>query len=158
MKLLTFIVFVVSLVVLPATATLGQQLKTTATAKQLVSSLETNTDRFSTSVDAALDRSRLDDSNLEDQFNALVDEFELATDNLKDQIDDDMAIAADVREVLGRGLNLDMFMKRHTLTPAAQASWNPVKSNLEQLARSYSIAWVWAPTTDATFNRASTRR
>lgn len=158
MKLLTFIVFVVSLAVLPARATLGQQLKTTATTKQLVSSLEKNTDRFSSSVDAALDRSRLDDSNLEDQFNALVDEFERATDDLKDQIDDDMTIAADVREVLRRGLNLDMFMKRHTLTPAAQASWNPVKSNLEQLARSYSIAWVAAPTTDATFNRASTRR
>ena len=158
MKLLALITFVISLVVLPAPATPGQQLRTTATTKQLVSSLETNTDRFSTTVDAALDRSRLQDSNLEDQFNALVDEFELATDDLKDQIEDDMVIAADVRHVLRRGLNLDMFMKRHTLTPAAQSNWNQVKTDLEQLARAYSIAWVWTPSTDTAMNRASTRR
>jgi osmotically-inducible protein OsmY len=95
---------------------------------------------------------------LEDQFNALVDEFELATDDLKDHIDRDMVIAADVRQVLRRGLNLDMFMKRHTLTPSAQSSWNQVKSNLDELARSYTIAWVWTPTTDTTMNRAWTRQ
>lgn len=158
MRLLALIAFVISLVVLPAPATQGQQLRTVATTKDLVSSLEKNTDRFSTTVDAALDRSRLDGSDLEDQFNALVDEFEWATDDLKDQIDDDMLIAADVRELLRRGLNLDMFMKRHTLTPAAQTSWNQVKSNLDQLARSYTIAWVWTPTNDAALNRASTRQ
>lgn len=158
MKLLALIVFVILLTVLPAPTTQGQQVTTTATAKQLVSSLETNTDRFSNSVDAALDRSRLDGSDVEDQFNALVDEFERATDDLKDQINDDMVIAPDVREVLRRGLNLDMFMSRHTLTPAAQASWNPVKSNLNELARMYSIAWVWSPTNDAAFNKGSSRR
>jgi len=150
--------FVISLVVLPAPATHGQQLRTTANTKQLVSSLETNTDRFSTSVDAALDRGRLGGSDLEDQFNALVDEFERATDRLEDRMDQDMVIGADVREVLRRGLTLDRFMKSHTLTPAAQADWNLVKSNLEQLAGSYSIEWVWAPTTDAALNRASTRQ
>lgn len=158
MKILALLAFVISLVVLHAPATHGQQLRTTANAKQLVSSLETNTDRFSTSVDAALDRTRLDDSELEDQVNALVDEFELATDHLKDRIDQDLVIGADVREVLRRGLSLDMFMKRHKLTPAAQTSWNQVRSDLDQLARAYTITWVWAPTTDAALNRASTRQ
>lgn len=156
MKLLILIPFVVALMFFQAPAIQASQLRTTAAAKQLVSSLETNTDRFSNSVDAALDRSRLDSSNLEDQFNALVDEFELATDDLKDQIDDDTVIAADVREVLRRGLNLDMFMKSHKLTPVAQSNWNQVKGNLEQLARAYSIAWVWVPSTDTALNRAST--
>ena len=158
MKLLTLTILVISLVVLQASATAGQQMRTTATTKQLVSNLETNTDRFSKSVDAALDRSRLDDSNLEDQFNALVDEFERATDDLKDQVNDHMVIAPDVREVLRRGLNVDMFMKSHKLTPAAQTNWNQVKTDLEQLARAYSITWVWAPSTDAALNRASTRQ
>ena len=106
MRFFALIVFVISLVVLQAPATHGQQLRTTSATKQLVSSLEKNTDRFSTSVDAALDRSRLDDTNLEDQFNALVDEFELATDRLEDRIDEDMVIAGDVREVLRRGLSI----------------------------------------------------
>lgn len=158
MKFLILVVFLISLVVLHAPVTQGQQLRTTETTKQLLSSLEKNADRFSKSVDAALDRSRLDDSNLEDQFNALADEFELATDDLKAEIDDDMVIAADVRQVLRRGLNLDRFMKTHTLTPAAQSDWNQVRRDLEQLARAYSIAWVWAPSSDTAMNRASTRQ
>ena len=158
MKLLALIALVIALVVVPASTTHGQQLRTTSTTRQLVSSLETNTDRFSKSVDAALDRSRLDDSNLEDQFNALVDEFEHAIDDLKDQSGDDMVIAGDVREVLRRGLNLNMFMMNHKLTPAAQSDWNQVRRSLEQLARAYSIAWVWAPSTDTAMNRASTRQ
>jgi hypothetical protein len=95
---------------------------------------------------------------LEDQVNAMVAEFEHATDRLKDRIDDDVVLGADVREVLRRGLRLDMFMKSHPLTPAAQSSWNQVKTNLDQLARSYSINWVWVPTTDSALNRASTRQ
>lgn len=157
MRLFASLIFVISVIVLPPAAH-GQQLRTTAASKQLISSLETNTDRLTASVDAALDRSRLDDSNLEDQFNALVDEFELAADRLKDRMDDDFVIAPDVREVLRRGLRLDMFMKSHKLTPAAQANWNQVKTNLEQLARAYSIAWVWVPPTDTAMNRASTRQ
>lgn len=51
-----------------------------------------------------------------------------------------------------------MFMSTHKLTPAAQSDWNQVKGNLEQLARGYSIAWVWAPSTDKAMNRASTRQ
>jgi hyperosmotically inducible protein len=157
MKVFSLIVLLVSLIVLQAPATHGQQLRTTANTKQLLSSLEQNADRLTKSVDAALDRSRLDDSNLEDQFNALVDEFELATDRLEDRVDDDEVIASDVREVLRRGLQLDMFMKSNKLTPAAQSDWNQVKANLDQLARAYSIAWVWVPSTDTAMNRASTR-
>ena len=158
MKWLALIVSVVCLVAMQATITSGQVLKTSASTKQLVNSLEKNTDQFTSSVDTALDRSSHDDSNLEDQFNALVDEFEMATDDLKDQIHDDMVIAPDVRDVLRRGLSINRLMEVHKLTPAAQSSWNMVKGNLDELAKAYSISWVWAPSTDVTLNRASTRR
>lgn len=158
MKIFSILIFVVSLMVFQAPAANGQYLKTTDATKQLIRSLETNTDGLSKTVDTALDRSRLDDSNLEDQFNALVAEFELAADRLEDRMDDDHVLAPDVREVLRRGLQLDTFMKRHTLTPAAQTNWNQVKGNLDQLARAYSIEWVWVPSTDTAMNRASTRQ
>jgi hyperosmotically inducible periplasmic protein len=149
---------VIALVVIQAPAIRAQQLRSTAQAKQSISRLETSTDRFSKRIDAALDRSRLDDSRLEDQVNALVDEFELATDRLKERVDDDMAIESDVREVLRRGLRLDAFMKTHRLTPAAQGDWRQVKNNLDQLARSFGVGWVWAPVQDTAQNRASTRQ
>src|SRR5688572_28741916 len=75
--------------------------------------LESNTDRFSSSIDAAIDRSRFNNTDLEDQANALVDELEFATDRLKERVDDRIVNTFDVNEVLRRGMYLDMFMLRH---------------------------------------------
>lgn len=63
----------------------GQQFRTTVQMRNTLERLETNTDRFSRSIDTALDRSRFNNTDLEDQANALVDELEVATDRLKGQ-------------------------------------------------------------------------
>ena len=150
----------IALVLIPCLASTiyGQQLRSTAQARKTINRLEANSDRFSKTIDGALDRSRHDDSRLEDQVNALVDEFEFATDRLKERMDEDMVIESDVREVLRRGLGLDRFVKTHRLTPAAQGDWTRVKNDLDQLARSFGVRWVWAPVRDTTLNRASTRQ
>ena len=44
----------------------GQQFRTTAQMQNAIKRLETNTDRFSRSLDAALDRSRFNNTDLED--------------------------------------------------------------------------------------------
>jgi len=156
--LISTLVIALALVAFVAPAIYGQQLRSTAQARQTINRLEASTDRFSRTIDAALDRSRLDDSRLEDQVNALVDEFEFATDRLKERMDDDMVIESDVREVLRRGLRLDTFVKTHRLTPTAQGDWSRVKNDLDQLARSFGVGWVWAPVRDTALNRASTRQ
>jgi hypothetical protein len=66
----------------------GQQFRTTVQMQNALERLETNTDRFSRSIDTALDRSRFNNTDLEDHANALVDELEFATDRLKDRVDD----------------------------------------------------------------------
>lgn len=137
--------------------TQAQQIRSSTHAKQVLTWLETSTDKYSKSIDAALDRSRLNDTSLEDQINALVDEFEFATDRLKERAEDDVVVAADVREVLRRGQRLDMFMKTHTLNPTAQRDWMQVRSYLDQLARYYTVSWVWVPHDNTPLNRASTR-
>ena len=55
--------------------------------RQLFNRLETRTDNFSNLIPNALDRSRLDGSQREDQINQLVTEFEHATDQLKQRFD-----------------------------------------------------------------------
>jgi hypothetical protein len=107
--------------------------------------LETNTDRFSKSIDAALDRSRLNNTDLEDQANALVDELEFATDRLKDRAGDNIVNTFDVNEVLRRGMYLDMFMLRHDFSPAAERDWRMVRFDLDHLARVYGVTWTWLP-------------
>jgi osmotically-inducible protein OsmY len=107
--------------------------------------LETNTDRFSRSIDAALDHSRFNNTDLEDQANALVDELEFATDRLKDRADDNIVNNFDVNEVLRRGMYLNMFMLRHNFSPAAEHDWLLVRSDLNRLARLFGVTWTWVP-------------
>lgn len=137
----------------------AQQLKTTAQTERTLKRLETNTDRFSKSIDASLDRSRLNDSALEDQTNALVDELEFTTDRLKERAEDGIVIHSDVYEVLRRGTRLDMFMNTHNLSPVAQRDWKRVRGDLGLLARSYGVPWTWVPNTvnNSALNRASTQ-
>jgi hypothetical protein len=123
----------------------GQQFRTTAQMQNALERLETNTDRFNKSIDAALDRSRFNNTDLEDQANALVDELEFATDRLKDRAGDNIVNTFDVNEVLRRGMYLDMFMLRHDFSPAAERDWRMVRFDLDHLARVYGVRWTWVP-------------
>ncbi|HEX7227995.1 MAG TPA: BON domain-containing protein, partial [Candidatus Binatia bacterium] len=143
-----------------ASNALGQAVRTTAQIENMLKRLETNTDRFNRSIDAALDRSRFNNTDIEDQANALVDELEFATDRLKDRADDNIVNSFDVNEVLRRGMYLDMFMQRHNFTPASERDWRMVRFDLDQLARLYGVAWTWAPQTihSSTLNKAWARQ
>ena len=138
----------------------GQVFRTTAQMENTLKRLERNTDRFSRSIDAALDRSRLNNTDTEDQANALVDELEFATDRLKDRADDNVVNTFDVNEVLRRGMYLDMFMQRHNFSPAAERDWRMVRSDLDRLARVYGVTWTWVPQTiqSSALNKAWTRQ
>jgi hypothetical protein len=138
----------------------GQALRTTVKIETMLKRLETNTDRFSRSIDVALDRRRFNNTDIEDQANALVDELEFATDLLKDRADDNIVNTFDVNEVLRRGMYLDMFMQRHDFTPASERDWRMVRSDLDRLARLYGVTWTWVPQTiqSSALNNAWTRQ
>lgn len=138
----------------------GQQYRNTAQMQKLLERLESNTDRFSKSMDTALDRSSLNDTDLEDQANALVDELENATDRLKDRVEDHIVNNYDVNEVLRRGMYLDMFMLRQDLSPAAERDWRMVRSDLDRLARLFAVTWTWVPGSiqNSALNKAWTRQ
>ena len=150
MKILTMIrssgllVITAALLAYASTAR-GQQFRTTAQMKNALERLETNTDRFSRSIDAALDRSHFNNTDLEDQANALVDELEFATDRLKDRADDNIVNTFDVNEVLRRGMYLDMFMQRYDFSSAAERDWLLIRSDMDRLARVYGVTWTWVP-------------
>jgi BON domain len=138
----------------------GQRVSGTVQTERILRQLEMNTDRFSQSIDAALDRSRLNESKLEDQVNALVDEFEFATDRLRERLEDNLVISLDVNEVLRRGMHLDVFMHTHNLAAAAERDWRLVRKDLDQLARVYGVTWTWVPDAvrNSPLNKASTKQ
>ena len=111
--------------------------------KRLLKRLEENTDRFSKSLDSALDRSALNGTKAEDEINGYVHQFEEATDRLKDRYEDQGAAPGAAREVLSRGQAIDRFMRRNRLGGKAESDWQIVRSDLNLLARTYRINWRW---------------
>jgi hypothetical protein len=111
--------------------------------KQLIASTEKRAEGFRASLDEALDRSRFDGGNREDQINRFVKDFEVATDHLKDRYADNYSAVGSVTEVLRRGALIDHFMMRHNLTSRAQNEWRLLRGNLDELARAYNVSMSW---------------
>ena len=111
--------------------------------ERLLERIEKAADKYRESLDDALDKSPLDDSKREEDINKYVSEFEDATDRLEKRFDDDKEAADDVREVLTRAARIDGLMGRYTLTDRAQSDWRLVRTDLDELARAYGVAWQW---------------
>ena len=111
--------------------------------EQILHRIEEQSGKFRSSLDSALDRSRLDDTNREDDINAFVKEFDQEVKRLHDRFDDRKSVAADVQSVLDRAARIDNFMGRRGLAEKAQNEWSTLRVNLDQLAAAYSVAWRW---------------
>lgn len=98
---------------------------------------------FRRSLDRSLDRSRLDGTSREDDINQFVKEFEDSTKQLRDRFDGRTSVAADVESVLTRAARIDGFMRRHPLDRRTQRDWTKLRNELEQLSRTYNVAWNW---------------
>jgi hypothetical protein len=109
---------------------------------EIIKQLESDTDRFKSSLDKALDRSAINGSRAEDEINGYVKQFEEATDRLRDRAEDRQHAPNAVREVLNRGRGINRFMTTHQL-PGAEGDWARVRNDLNRLANAYYIRWRW---------------
>lgn len=121
----------------------------------LLNRIEQKTDTYKRSMDTALDRSRLDGSDTEDMIMDYIMEFENATDQLKQRFDARESVNTDVEEVLSRAANINAFMQRNRLNAVAQRNWANIRTDLNTLARYYSVSWSWTnPAVRTPSNRA----
>lgn len=111
----------------------------------IIRRIENQSDIFRKSLDAALDRSRLDGTRREDDINSFVKEFYQETKRLHDNFDNHRSTANDVRTVLDRASQIDQFMRRNRLRNdrEAQREWIKVRSHLDELASVYSVSSRW---------------
>lgn len=109
----------------------------------IIKQLETDTDAFKSSLDKALDRSRLNGTRSEDEINGFVKQFEEATDRLRNRAEDRDHAPNAAREVLNRGRAINRFMSTHHLQAGAEGDWSRVRNDLNRLANAYYIRWRW---------------
>jgi hypothetical protein len=110
---------------------------------EIIRQLETNTDRYKSSLDQGLDDSRLNGTKAEDEINAFVKRFEEATDRLRSNAEDQQHAPRAAREVLNRGRAINRFMAKNRLGARAEGDWTRVRNDLNRLANAYYIRWRW---------------
>jgi len=111
-----------------------------ADIKNLLQHIEDMADKYKLTLDAALDNSALNNTNAEDEINAINADFRKATRHLEDNRNSDSAPEA-AKEVLTKAKRIDGFLRKHDskLTPEVQSAWGAVRTDLERLARLYSV-------------------
>jgi archaellum component FlaC len=111
--------------------------------ERILHRMEDQANKFRHSLDAALDRSRLNGTNREDDINAFIKNFDEQTKRLHDRFDDHKSVAADVEAVLNSAASIDQFMRRQHLNERAQNDWSTLRGNLDELAAAYNVTWRW---------------
>lgn len=111
--------------------------------RTLIRSIETKTDNFERTVDRALDRSRINNTNSENSIKNLIDEFEEATDTLKDRFEARRSVASDVENVLMRASAINGFLRDYQLNRDVQNQWNSIRNDLNTLSGYYNVSWNW---------------
>jgi hypothetical protein len=111
--------------------------------EKIIKRIEQQSDRFRSSLDDALDKSRFNGTNREDDINSSIKEFYAQTKQLRDRFDKHHSASGDVEAVLDRAARIDNFMSRNRLSSKAQDEWSKLRSNLDELASAYSVSWRW---------------
>ena len=111
--------------------------------EKIIRRIEQQSDHFRSSLDSALDKSRFNGSNREDDINSFVKDFYQETKKLRDRFDHHKSTAPDVESVLDRAARIDDFMRRYPLSSRAQEDWSTLKSYLDELATAYNVSWHW---------------
>ncbi len=111
-----------------------------ARTEQLIRRIETGAERFRGSLDQALDNSRYDGTNSEDNINSTLDDFNHVIDHLRERYDRRLLVSADVDAVLVRAARIDTFVRNNRLSVGAKRDWAALRVDLNELGRTYNVA------------------
>lgn len=118
---------------------------TKAEVGAIIARVETRSDNFKREFDKALDRSRLDGSNREDELNQYAKDLEKATDELRREFDRrDLWIEnkEEVRRCLSLATKLDVAMRNRKLGRDVESTWAALRYELNTLAKVYNLPVV----------------
>jgi hypothetical protein len=118
---------------------------TKADVDRIIKRVEDSTDKFKKEFDKALDHSRLNNTNREDQLNEYAKEFEHATDDLRkhfDKTDAWIENKEQVRTCLSLASKINVAMRNRRLGPKAESRWNGLRYDLNTLAGVYNLPLV----------------
>lgn len=114
-----------------------------AQMQTLLDRIESETNRFRTTIDRVLDRSVADGTNREDSINQRVSDFETATDRLRDNFNARRSTVSDAENVLDRGAQVNRIIASNQFPIAVENQWRTIRTHLNTLASYYRIRSDW---------------
>jgi len=121
---------------------------TKADVDRIIKRVEDSTDKFKKEFDKALDRSRLNNTNREDELNNYAKDLEHATDDLRkhfDKTDAWIENKEQVRTCLSLASKINVAMRNRRLGPKVESRWGSVRFDLNTLAGVYNLPVVASP-------------
>src|SRR6266853_6319140 len=125
---------------------------------RLLDRIKSKTNTFRDSLKKALNHSRLDRTQREENINEYVKAFDEDTKRLDDHFDHHKSTVADVDSVLQRAARIDTFMTLRPLNGRVQGDWAALRADLELLANAYNISWQWGGAAPGREGRRSEER
>lgn len=116
---------------------------TKADVERIIQRVETQSDAFTAAFDQALDRSRQDGTQREDQLNAQVQQLERALDALREEFNRRETwreTRTNVQAVLRQSDEIDRLMRARKMPPGVEDRWRAVRADLNTLAGIYDLA------------------
>lgn len=144
----TFVVLAIASLVQAQPRVARGRVYTKGDVDRIIKRVEDSTDKFRKEFDKALDRSRLNNSNREDQLNQYAKDLEHATDDLRKQFDrtDKWIDNRDqVRACLSLASKINVAMRNRRLGPKVESRWNALRYDLNTLADVYNLPIVASP-------------
>jgi len=111
--------------------------------RQLVDRLNVRSATFSRNLRNDLNRRSYNNNSL-DEVRSQLSEFESALVQLRNRVNSRQSTSSDAQTVLDRAAFLNNYLAQRQLSNMTENSWSSLRTDLDQLANAYNIAWNWS--------------
>jgi hypothetical protein len=112
--------------------------------RQLVDRLNVRSATFSRNLRNDLNRGSSTDRYSLDEVRRQLNDFEVALVQLRNRVNSRQSTSSDARTVLERAAFLNNYIADRQLSYQTENNWNSLRTDLDQLANAFSIAWNWS--------------
>jgi hypothetical protein len=110
----------------------------------ILTRIRTNAEALVRTIDGVPPRGRVyGNTRQPDDVAYLIEDLTRAAVHLDDHITRQLAVRADVDDVLRRAALVDEAFTRSAQTRAVQTSWNTIRRDIDSLASAYGLTWDW---------------
>ena len=113
--------------------------------RQLVDRLNVRSTTFSRNFRQDLNRTGYNDRSVDDLRQHL-SQFEAALVQLRNRVNSRQSTASDARNVLEHASYLNSYVSDRQLSYQTENSWSSLRTDLDQLANAFNVAWNWSNT------------